>query len=625
VLLLKKNTPRWVIVVFDLLIHLFALFFAYLIRFDLKADFSLIETEWAILSKSLWYFIVVKLLVFAFFQIHQGLVRYTSTGDFKRILVAEISASLLFVVGSFIRYYQIDGIYLFPNSVLLMELIFSSAFIIAGRFVVKLLYLEYTRDKGKEEAILIFGAGVSGQLTKRLIEKDTANLQHVIGFIDDEASLQGKRIEGTRVYPLSSLAQLKSKHQISTLIIAVQNIERGKLKELTELALELGILTKRVPEARTWVNGSFEMSNLKKIDINSLLGRAVISVENPKLAAHFLNKTILVTGAAGSIGSGLAAALLQQKISKLILLDQAESALFDLEQRYQKTETTVQIEYVIGDICDAQRMERLFDLYRPEVVFHAAAYKHVPLMEANPAEAIRNNVGGTKLIAELAAKFKADQFIMISTDKAVNPTNVMGASKRIAEMLVTELNTHQHTAYITTRFGNVLGSNGSVIPIFEKQIAEGGPITLTDEHITRFFMTIPEACQLVLEAATMGNGGEILVFDMGAPVKILDLAKKMIQLSGLRPYTDIDIKITGLRPGEKRYEEVLANSENTIPTYHPQILIAKTRPIDSDQNQSIQQLLATAASQENEASVSIMKELVPEYISNNSLFQKLDK
>ena len=613
------------IVVFDLLIHLFALFFAYLIRFDLKADFSLIETEWAILSKSLWYFIVVKLLVFAFFQIHQGLVRYTSTGDFKRILVAEISASLLFVVGSFIRYYQIDGIYLFPNSVLLMELIFSSAFIIAGRFVVKLLYLEYTRDKGKEEAILIFGAGVSGQLTKRLIEKDTANLQHVIGFIDDGASLQGKRIEGTRVYPLSSLAQLKSKHQISTLIIAVQNIERGKLKELTELALELGILTKRVPEARTWVNGSFEMSNLKKIDINSLLGRAVISVENPKLAAHFLNKTILVTGAAGSIGSGLAAALLQQKITKLILLDQAESALFDLEQRYQKTETTVQIEYVIGDICDAQRMERLFDLYRPEVVFHAAAYKHVPLMEANPAEAIRNNVGGTKLIAELAAKFKADQFIMISTDKAVNPTNVMGASKRIAEMLVTELNTHQHTAYITTRFGNVLGSNGSVIPIFEKQIAEGGPITLTDEHITRFFMTIPEACQLVLEAATMGNGGEILVFDMGAPVKILDLAKKMIQLSGLRPYTDIDIKITGLRPGEKRYEEVLANSENTIPTYHPQILIAKTRPIDSDQNQSIQQLLATAAAQENDASVRIMKELVPEYISNNSSFQKLDK
>ncbi len=622
---LKKNTPRWVIVIFDLLIHLFALFFAYLIRFDLKADFSLIEAEWAILSKSLWYFVFVKLVVFGLFQIQQGIVRHSSTEDFKRILLAEMCASFLFILGSMVRHYQLDGLYLFPSSVLLMEFIFSSAFVIAGRFVVKLLYLEYTRDKGKEEAILIFGAGASGQLTKRLIDKDAANLQHVVGFLDDSAQLQGKRIEGSRVYPLHQLAKLKIKHQISTLIIAVQNLERSKLKELTDLALDLGIQIKKVPEARTWVNGSFEMSSLKKIDINSLLGRAVISVENPKLATHFLNKTILVTGAAGSIGSGLAAALLQQKVNRLILLDQAESALFDLEQRFQKTETTMQIEYVIGDICDEQRMERLFALYQPQIVFHAAAYKHVPLMEANPAEAVRNNIGGTRCIAELAAKFKADQFVMISTDKAVNPTNVMGASKRIAEMLVTELNAAHHTAYITTRFGNVLGSNGSVIPIFKKQIAEGGPITLTDEHITRFFMTIPEACQLVLEAATMGNGGEIFVFDMGAPVKILDLAKKMIQLSGLRPYNDIDIKITGLRPGEKRYEEVLANAENTIPTYHPQILIAKTRAVEADQNNRIQQLLATASAQENEASVSIMKQLVPEYISNNSLFQKLDK
>ena len=613
------------IVFLDLLIHLFALFFAYLIRFDLKADFSLIETEWAILSKSLWYFIIVKLIVFGLFQIHQGIVRHTSTADSKRIFLAEITTSLLFISGSMIRYYQLDGFYLFPNSVLVMEFIFSTAFVISGRFVIKLLYLEYTKDKGKEEAILIFGAGVSGQLTKRLIEKDTANLQHVVGFLDDAVNLQRKRIEGTRVYPLSALQKLKEKHQISTLIIAVQLIERSKLKALTELALDLGIQIKRVPEARTWVNGSFEVSSLKKIDINSLLGRAVISVDNPKLATHFFDKTILVTGAAGSIGSGLAAALLQQKVTKLILLDQAESALFDLEQRFHQIHSAVQIEYVIGDICDDQRMERLFALYQPQIVFHAAAYKHVPLMEANPAEAIRNNIRGTKLIAELAAKFEADQFIMISTDKAVNPTNVMGASKRIAEMLVTELNTNHNTAYITTRFGNVLGSNGSVIPIFEKQIAEGGPITLTDEHITRFFMTIPEACQLVLEAATMGNGGEIFVFDMGAPVKILDLAKKMIQLSGLRPYIDIDIKITGLRPGEKRYEEVLANAENTIPTYHPQILIAKTRPIDAAQSTIIQQLLETASTQQNEASVSIMKQLVPEYISKNSLFQKLDK
>ncbi len=621
---LKKNTPRWVIVAFDLLIHLFALFFAYLIRFDLKADFSLIAAEWAILSKSIWYYIVIKILVFAAFQIHQGIVRHSSTADFKRIFMAEISATLLFILGSMVRYYQLDGYYLFPNSVLVMEFIFSTAFVIAGRFVVKLLYLEYTRDKGEEEAILIFGAGVSGQLTKRLIEKDTANLQHIVGFIDDAPHLKGKRIEGAKVYPLAALATLKEKYKVTTLVIAVQNIERDKLQELAELALDLGLQIKRVPEARAWVNGAFEVRKIKKIDINSLLGRAVIALNNPKLEEHFMNKTILVTGAAGSIGSGLASALLQFKATKLILLDQAESALFELEQRFKQLEYTVQIEYVIGDICDVQRMQRLFALYKPEVIFHAAAYKHVPLMEANPAEAIRNNIGGTQLLAELAAQHHAQQFIMISTDKAVNPTNVMGASKRIAEMLVSELNTNHQTAYITTRFGNVLGSNGSVIPLFEKQIASGGPITLTDERITRFFMTIPEACQLVLEAATMGHGGEIFVFDMGAPVKILDLAKKMIQLSGLRPYTDIDIQVTGLRPGEKLFEEVLANAENTLPTYHPQILIAHTRPTTPGQAQLIAALLKSADQQENEASVKLMKQIVPEYISNNSSYQKLD-
>jgi FlaA1/EpsC-like NDP-sugar epimerase len=282
------------------------------------------------------------------------------------------------------------------------------------------------------------------------------------------------------------------------------------------------------------------------------------------------------------------------------------------------------IEYVIGDICDEPRMHKLFELYEPQIIFHAAAYKHVPLMEANPAEAIRNNIGGTQIIAQLAAKFMAEQFVMISTDKAVNPTNVMGASKRIAEMLVSDLDAKHQTAYITTRFGNVLGSNGSVIPLFEKQIANGGPITLTDERITRFFMTIPEACQLVLEAATMGKGGEIFVFDMGSPIKILDLAKKMIQLSGLRPYADIDIKVSGLRPGEKLYEEVLANAENTIPTYHPQILIAKTRANSQEQLELIGNLLSTSQTQDNEASVRLMKQIVPEYISNNSLFQKLD-
>lgn len=622
---LKKNTPRWVIVLLDLLIHLFALFFAYLIRFDLKADFSLIQAEWAILSKSIWFFILIKLIVFGVFQIHQGIVRLSSTADFKRIFVAEVCTSLLFVLGSMIRYYQLDGYYLFPNSVLVMEFIFSTAFVISARFIIKLLYLEYTRDKGQEEAILIFGAGVSGQMTKRLLEKDNASLQHVVGFIDDNPALHGKRIEGIKVYGLHALTELIHKKQVRTLVLAVQQLDNIKLKELAELGLDLGLNIKRVPEARTWINGTFEVKQLKKIDINSLLGRPVIEVRNPRLAAHFSGQTVLITGAAGSIGSGLAQAILQQQCEHLILLDQAESALFELEHQLQTKYPNAQISYVIGDICDAKRMNKLFDCYTPQIVFHAAAYKHVPLMEANPAEAIRNNIGGTKILAQLAAQSGVKQFIMISTDKAVNPTNVMGASKRIAEMLVSELNENTATAFITTRFGNVLGSNGSVIPLFEKQIAQGGPITVTDERITRFFMTIPEACQLVLEAATMGSGGEIFVFEMGAPVKIIDLAKKMIQLSGLRPYTDIAIQITGLRPGEKLYEEVLANSENTISTYHNQILIAKTRPAIPEQLVLIDSLLDKADSQLNDESVLLMKQLVPEYISNNSTFQKLDK
>jgi FlaA1/EpsC-like NDP-sugar epimerase len=625
VLKLKKNTPRWVIILLDVLIHLFALFFAYLIRFDLKADFSLIQTEWEILSKSLWFFILVKILVFGIFQIHQGLVRYSSTDDFKRILFAEAISSILFIIGGLLRFYFLDHYYLFPNSVLIMEFIFSTAFVISARLVVKLLYLEYIKEKGTEEPLMIFGAGVSGLLTKRIIEKDTASLQNVIGFIDDNPNLKSKRIEGSRVYQLHELEALKQKFNIRTLIIAVQNLPSERLQQIAEKAFELGIQIQRVPEAKSWTNGTFQVTQFTKININDLLGREVIELNNPKVAELISDRVVLVTGAAGSIGSGLAKSIAPLNPRKLILLDQAETPLFELEQQLRAKFPALVAEYVIGDICAAQRMEKLFEVFNPEMVFHAAAYKHVPLMEDNPVEAIRNNIGGTLLLAQLAAKFAVKKFIMISTDKAVNPTNVMGASKRIAEMAVDLLNERQQTAYITTRFGNVLGSNGSVIPTFEKQIAAGGPITVTDERITRFFMTIPEACQLVLEAAAMGNGGEIFVFEMGQAVKIIDLAKKMILLSGKQPYKDIDIQITGLRPGEKLYEEVLASSENTLTTHHPKILIAKTRLTTQEQEAGIQDLLHQADQQNNELCVTLMKKLVPEFISNNSTYQKLDK
>jgi FlaA1/EpsC-like NDP-sugar epimerase len=625
VLQLKKNTPRWVIILLDVLIHLFALFFAYLIRFDLKADFSLIQTEWAVLSKSLWFFILVKVLVFAFFQIHQGLVRYSSTNDFRRILFAEFVCSSIFIAGGVVRFYFLDQFYLFPNSVLIMEFIFSTAFVIAGRLLVKLLYLEYIKEKGIEVPLIIFGAGVSGLMTKRIIEKNTSSLQYVLGFIDDNPNLKSKRIEGAKVYQLEDLKLLKQKYKLNTLIIAVQNLSAMRLQQIAEVTFDLGIQIQRVPEAKAWTNGTFQLKQFTKININDLLGREVIELNNPKVAALLSNRVVLVTGAAGSIGSGLAKSIATHQPARLILLDQAESPLFELEQELKIQFPSVELEFVIGDICDEKRMKKLFEQFNPEMVFHAAAYKHVPLMEDNPAEAIRNNIGGTLLIASLAAKFKVQKFVMISTDKAVNPTNVMGASKRIAEMTVEFLNEGSQTSFITTRFGNVLGSNGSVIPTFEKQIAAGGPITVTDERITRFFMTIPEACQLVLEAATMGQGGEIFVFEMGQAVKIIDLAKKMILLTGKQPYKDIDIQITGLRPGEKLYEEVLASSENTLTTHHPKILIAKTRQTTKEQEGHIRELLTLAEQQQNEACVTLMKKLVPEYISNNSTYQKLDR
>ncbi|MFM6946965.1 MAG: polysaccharide biosynthesis protein [Flavobacteriales bacterium] len=622
---LKKNTPRWVIIVLDVLIHLFALFFAYLIRFDLKADFSLIQNEWTILSKSLWFFILVKMLVFGLLQIHQGIVRYTSTDDFKRILLAEVISSLLFIIGGLVRFYAFDHYYLFPNSVLIMEFIFSTAFVISGRLLVKLLYLEYIKEKGTEIPLVIFGAGVSGLMTKRIIEKDTSSLQNILGFIDDNPNLKSKRMEGARVYQLEDLPMLKQKFDLHTVIIAVQNLSADRLQQIAEAAFELGIQIQRVPEAKSWTNGTFQVKQFTKININDLLGRAVIELNNPKVFELINQRVILVTGAAGSIGSGLANSIAALNPEKLILLDQAESPLFELEQALKNNFPNLNFELVIGDICDEKRMSKLFALFQPELVFHAAAYKHVPLMEDNPAEAVRNNIGGTLNIATLSAQFGVGKFVMVSTDKAVNPTNVMGATKRIAEMSVDLLNENNETAYITTRFGNVLGSNGSVIPTFEKQIAAGGPVTVTDERITRFFMTIPEACQLVLEAAAMGNGGEIFVFEMGQAVKIIDLAKKMILLNGKQPYKDIDIQITGLRPGEKLYEEVLASSENSLATHHPKILIAKTRQTTQEQANGISELLSIAEKQENEACVTLMKKLVPEYISNNSTYQKLDK
>jgi FlaA1/EpsC-like NDP-sugar epimerase len=625
VLKLKQNTPRWVVVLLDLIIHLSALAFAYLIRFDLKADFSLIQTEWEILSKSLWFFVLVKVLVFSLFQIHKGLVRYTSTEDLKRIFLAELSCSILFLLAGLIRFHQLDGFFLFPMSVLVMEFLASVTFIVGGRFAIKLLYLETTKDKGQQESVLIYGAGVSGLITKRTLEKDTRNQQVGVAFIDDNEKLSGSRIEGIRVYSTKQLAKLKDEFQANTLIVAIQNPDSEKLQAVLDEAISLKMNVQKVPNPKSWINGTFSSRQLKKIRIEDLLGRDVIELTNNDLMEELTSTTILVTGAAGSIGSGLVHQIARYHPQRIVLLDQAESPMYDLQFELNQQFPNLAFELVMGDIANEERMRKLFAHFRPEIIFHAAAYKHVPMMELNPAEAIQTNVRGTKLLADLSMEMGVKKFIMISTDKAVNPTNVMGASKRIAEIYVQKMNEQAKTQFITTRFGNVLGSNGSVIPLFQKQIENGGPVTITDERITRFFMTIPEACQLVLEAATMGKGGEIFVFEMGKSVKIVDLAKKMIQLSGLELGKDIELAFTGLRPGEKLYEELLANEENTVPTHHQKILIAKTRVENDEQLAAIQTLIDLSVQQENEAIVRQMKKIVPEFISNNSEYQKLDK
>lgn len=622
---LKQNTPRWVVILLDLMIHLCALAFAYLIRFDLKADFSLIENEWTILSKSIGVFILIKLVVFYFFQIHKGLVRYTSTEDLKRILLAEFTCSILFLLSGLIRFHQLDGFFLFPMSVLIMEFIASMAFVVGGRFLIKLLYLESMKDRQEQESVIIYGAGVSGLITKRTLEKDTRNQQIGVAFIDDNPKLHGSRIEGINVYSTKKLAKLQKEFQSHTLIVAIQNPDNVKMQEVVDEAISLKMTIQKVPNPKTWINGAFSSKQLKKIRIEDLLGREVIELKNDQLSQEIAHSCILVTGAAGSIGSGLVQEIARLEPKKIILLDQAESPLYDLQFELNQHFENLAYEIMVGDICNEERMRHLFETFRPDIIFHAAAYKHVPMMESNPAEAVQTNVKGTKSLADLSVAFGVKKFIMISTDKAVNPTNVMGASKRIAEMYVQKLNEQQKTQFITTRFGNVLGSNGSVIPLFQKQIENGGPVTVTDERITRFFMTIPEACQLVLEAASMGKGGEIFVFEMGQSVKIVDLARKMIQLSGLEVGKDIDLNFTGLRPGEKLYEELLANEENTIPTHHQKILIAKTRSEHDDQIKHIETLVSLCSTQNNLEIVKQMKRIVPEFISNNSEFQQLDK
>jgi len=618
----KNNIPRWSILIIDVIISAFSLTLAFFLRFNFahipEADLKTLPVAYSIT-------LLVRFITFFISKTYKGVVRYTGSKDAMRILFVIIIGSSLLVLFDIITRITI-GIFYIPLSVIIIDALVTMFIMICSRLAVKAIYFESRNPEKQKSTILIYGAGESGLITKRILDRDAAIKYKVVGFIDDDPKKKGRSLEGSFIYSPDKLESLISENDVESLIISILNISLSRKNEIIERCINQNIKVLTVPPVSKWINGELSFNQLKSVNIESLLERDPIKLNIDLIKNQLYNKRILVTGAAGSIGSELARQILPFQPKRLFLLDQAESPLHELELELTDKFSSDNFETVIADIRNKDRLENVFKSFIPELVFHAAAYKHVPMMEHNPSESVLTNVFGTKNLADLSVAYQIEKFVLVSTDKAVNPTNVMGASKRIAEMYVQSLGKTVNTRFVTTRFGNVLGSNGSVIPRFKKQIENGGPITITHPDITRFFMTIPEACQLVLEAGSMGKGGEIYVFDMGKSVKIVDLARKMIKLSGLQEEKDIKIVYTGLRPGEKLYEELLADSENTLPTHHPQILIGKVKEYDfKEVNEKITQLIELFHSQNNIKIVSFMKNLVPEYVSNNSEFEELDK
>lgn len=613
--------PRWVIFFIDLGICLFSLVLAYLVRFN----FAIPMVEIKAIPRVAGLILGVRAISFFLSKTYQGIVKFTGSEDARRIFIVITLGSIGYILINTITFNFINRTFPIPFSIIIIDYIATTFFMISLRVMFKALYLELT-TKGKEKRnVVIFGAGDSGIITKRALEQDINTKYNVVAFVDDDVNKQRKKIEGTSIVGINKLDALLTNKEISTLIISVQNLSPLRKQRVVDICLNHDIAVLTVPPVSSWINGELSSKQIRTIEIEELLEREPIQLNKENIRQEVAGKIILVTGAAGSIGSEIVRQVIRFGPKRIILLDQAESPLYEMEMELYDKYKQQAYKVVIGDIRNKERMENVFRTYKPNIVFHAAAYKHVPMMELNPSESLLTNVFGTKNLADLSVQYGVEKFVMVSTDKAVNPTNVMGASKRVAEIYIQSLNKNTATKFITTRFGNVLGSSGSVIPRFRQQLENGGPITITHPDITRYFMTIPEACQLVLEAGAMGNGGEIFIFDMGESVKIVDLAKKMIKLSGLVLDKDVKIVYTGLRPGEKLFEELLSDHENTLPTHHKQILVAKVKEYDfAEVSGEIGELITLFKEQNNTSIVSKMKELVPEFKSNNSVYEELD-
>ncbi len=585
--------------------------------------------DWRLIFWQIIAIISVYMVGFLGFRPFSEVIRHSTLEDILNIFFAlTTSVVFLFLITLVVPK---TNIYYISHDIILAQYFISLGIIIISRVFIKTIYHTFFQLKPYNKAIVIYGAGELGRMAFKAVMNDAESHSKVIAFIDDNSTMQGKRLFGVPVYSMKKgFEKVIPGNDVKELIIAISqaSLRKTNKRKIVDLCIKNRLKIKEITKVGKWINNELNVNHFKRIRIEDLLGRDTIHLDYNKVKENLSDATVLVTGAAGSIGSEIVRQLIAFKTKKVLLLDIAESPLYDLQNELLAANHDPVFEVLIADVANKKSLRKIFEKYAPTIVFNAAAYKHVPLMEEHPVCAVRVNIGGTKNLADLSVEFGVKKFVFVSTDKAVNPTNVMGTSKRISEIYIQSLaqNKGITTQFITTRFGNVLGSNGSVVPLFEKQIEAGGPVTVTHKEITRYFMTIPEACQLVLEAGFMGKGGEIYVFDMGEPIKIYSLAEKMISLSGYIPHKDVKIRITGLRPGEKLYEELLNNKEHVLPTYNEKILIAKNQKHDYDIiNKAISNMIDLVDDVSEQYLVSSMKALVPEFISNNSVHSKLDK
>ena len=620
-----KVLPIWTVLLIDVLIIVVSSLLAYALRYDFRSLFS----ESSSIDVTIVCTVAVNLIFFRAFRTYSNVLRFSSFVDIMRIFVALTVSYVLLLIASIVVK-SFTNINVAPITVLFMSYIISFAMMACSRIVVKIFFEALNFDGSRSANVFIYGAKEAGVNIAKALRVSLRNHYRLRGFIADAPELINKVMMGVKVFPNDdTLIENLDDRDVHTIIISPAKMEALKHSDMADRLLAHNIKLMTAPPLSEWNNQFLDRTQLKEIQIEDLLQRNPIEIDIHKVASHLEGKRVMITGAAGSIGSEIMRQVASFNPYKLILVDQAETPLHDIRLELQDRWRDIDAETIIADISNVTRMEEIFRRYKPQYIFHAAAYKHVPMMEDNVSESIQVNVYGTRTVADLAVKYGAEKFVMISTDKAVNPTNVMGCSKRICEIYVQSLAKKllaeggHVTQFITTRFGNVLGSNGSVIPRFRDQIQRGGPVTVTHPEIIRYFMTIPEACRLVLEAGSMGNGGEIYIFDMGKPVRIVDLAKRMISLSGR---TDVKIEFTGLRHGEKLYEELLNVKELTKPTYHEKIMIATVREYDYDEvNERIQKLIDVSYTYDQMKIVAAMKDIVPEFVSKNSCFEVLDK